>query len=193
MDLVADVHAVGVERVQDRLPTPGQLVERGLDQARRPRRPGVEVGPGERAGEGDVGAEAEPFRGDGRVTHLIDRPCLARLGVAAHLGRRKRVEALVIGRMHGDQLALEMGRQLRQLDAGVLENALDLVAIGVALGSLGEVEQATVPARDLHAPVAVVGGPAGNAGKRIERCCVTGELRQEDRRPLDGFHACLPC
>ncbi len=52
MDLVADVDAGFVEGVEDRAPAPGQLVEGALDQAGRALRPGIEIGPGERAGEG---------------------------------------------------------------------------------------------------------------------------------------------
>jgi hypothetical protein len=54
----------------------------------------------------------------------------------------------------------------RDLNASTLEDALDLVAIGIALGGPGKVEQAAVPARDLHALVAEIGGPAGDAGER---------------------------
>ncbi len=92
MELVADVDAGLIERIQDRLPAPRQLVERGLDQAGRPRRPGIEIGPGERAREADVGGEAEPPRGLGGQPHLLDRPFLPGLGIAAHLRvlRRRR-------------------------------------------------------------------------------------------------------
>ena len=52
MDLVADVDAVLVGMVEDRLPALGELVEGGLDQTGRTLRPGIDEGPGKRAGEG---------------------------------------------------------------------------------------------------------------------------------------------
>ena len=119
MDLVADVDAVLVEGVEDRLPAPAELGEGLLDQARRPLRPGIEKGPGQRAGEGrHAASRPRLLRRLSPQLHLLDRPGLARLGVAAHLRRREAVERLVIGRMHGDELALQMGRQLGDLDTG---------------------------------------------------------------------------
>ena len=126
------------------------------------------------------------------MAHLLHRPFLARLRVAAHLGRGERVEAGVVGGMDRDQLALQMGRQLGQRDAGVRERALDLVAIGVALGRALQVEQAAIPARDLHALVAEIRRPPGDVGERIERRLIARELGEKDRRPLDRFHARLP-
>ena len=90
MDLVADVDALLVESVEDRPPAPRQLGEGGVDQALRPRRPRIEVGIGQRAGEGDHGVEAEIARGLRAPQHLLHRPFLARLGVAAHLRRARR-------------------------------------------------------------------------------------------------------
>jgi hypothetical protein len=46
MDLVADVDAVLLGDVEDRRPAPGQLLERGVDQPRRPLRPRIDEGPG---------------------------------------------------------------------------------------------------------------------------------------------------
>ena len=189
MELVADVDAGLVEGVEDRLPAPRELVERGLDQARRPRRPGIEVGPGERAGEAHVAGQAEPLRRLGGEHHLRDRPLLASLGVAAHLRCGEGVERDVVSRVDRDQLALQVARELGQRDAGILERALDLVAVGIALGGLGEVEQPGVPARDLHPLVAEIAGPLRDAGERVERRPIARELGEKDRRSLDGLHA----
>ena len=51
------------------------------------------------------------------MLHLVDRPLGARLRVAAHFRRREGVEAGVIGRIDRDELALQMGRELGDLDA----------------------------------------------------------------------------
>src|SRR5271166_725236 len=63
VQLVADVDARIVERVEDRLPPLGELFEGGLDQSRRALRPGIEIGPGERPGEGRMRAQAQALRG----------------------------------------------------------------------------------------------------------------------------------
>ena len=80
MDLVADVDAVLLGEVEDRPPAPRQLVEGGLDQPRRPLRPGIDEGPGQRAGEGHH-ARSRPMRFEAlqRLPHLLDRPFLPRL------------------------------------------------------------------------------------------------------------------
>ena len=52
MDLVADIDAVVVGMVEDRLPAAGQLIEGCLDEAGRTLRPRIEERPGQRAGEG---------------------------------------------------------------------------------------------------------------------------------------------
>ena len=56
--------------------------------------------------------------------HLLDRPFLPRRRIAAHLRRGEAVEQLVVGRMDGDELALEMGRKLGDLDAVLASDAL---------------------------------------------------------------------
>ena len=90
--------------------------------------------------------------------------------------------------MHGDQLALQMGRQLRDLEPVLGGDALDLVRVGLALGRSLEVEQALIPARDLDALEAEPGGPGGDGFQVVERRRITGELRQEYGRPFDRPH-----
>ena len=63
MQLEADVDAGVVIGVEDRLPALRELVEGGLDQAGRARRPRVQVGPGERARERHAGLQPEVLRG----------------------------------------------------------------------------------------------------------------------------------
>ena len=59
-----------------------------------------------------MGRQAKVAAGGQRLLHLIHRPFLPRLGIAAHGGRGKAVERRVIGRMDRDQLALQVGRKL---------------------------------------------------------------------------------
>ena len=115
MNLVADVDAGGVERIQDRTPAARQLVERSLDQAGGPLRPRIQIRPGERAGERRVRLEPEMLRSARGLEHLLHRPLLPRLRIAAHLLGREAVERFVVRGMHGDQLALQMRRELGDL------------------------------------------------------------------------------
>ena len=89
--------------------------------------------------------EAEVAAGLGGELELLDRPGLALGGLAAHLGRGEAVERRVIGRMHRDQLALQVGRQLGDLDAASRQRAGELVAIVLALGGALEVDAAARP------------------------------------------------
>src|SRR5438094_3181371 len=116
MDLEAGVDALVLEHIENRAPAPRQLVERRLDQTGRPLRPGIEIGPCQRAGERRMFGDAEPPRRPRRQLDLLDRPGSTRLRLSAHLRSRESVKRGVVGRMHGDQLALQMRRQLRHLE-----------------------------------------------------------------------------
>lgn len=59
MDFEAEVDAGAIEGVENGEPALGELVEGGFDEAGGALRPGIDVGPGKRAGEGDVSFEAE--------------------------------------------------------------------------------------------------------------------------------------
>src|SRR5213076_3419960 len=62
MDLEAGVDPVFLEHVENRTPAPRQLVERRLDETRRPLGPGIEVGPRQGTRERRVLGYAEPAR-----------------------------------------------------------------------------------------------------------------------------------
>jgi hypothetical protein len=78
-----------------------------------------------------------------------------------------------------------MRRQLGDGDADVGELALDLVAVGDAVGRLVEIEQPLVPRRDLDALVAVALGPAGDGFERIVRRGVSRKLGEEQAGSLE--------
>ena len=103
--------------VQQRQPAAGQFVKGFLDQTRRALRPRVKIGPSQSAREGGVFGQAQISAGGQGFFDLIHRPFGPRLGIAAHGGGGKTVKLGVIGGMHGDQLALQMGRQLGDLHA----------------------------------------------------------------------------
>ena len=188
MDFEAGVDAVFLEGVEDRTPAARQLVERRLDEAGRPLRPGIDVGPRQGAGEGSVLGKPEPARRARRTLDLLDRPRGPRGGVAADFGRGERIERGVVRGMHGHQLALQVRGQLGDLEAALGEDALHLVTVGLALGRRGEVEQPGVPGGDLDALEAQPRGPTGDGVQVIERRRIARELRQEYGRPLDRPH-----
>src|SRR5213080_1706067 len=192
MDLEAGVDALVLEHIENRAPAPRQLVERRLDQTRRPLGPGIEIGPCQRARKSRVLGNAEPPRRPRRQLDLLDRPGGTRLRLAAHLRSRESVKRGVIGGMHGDQLALQMRRQLRHLEPALGQHAPHLVAVRLALGCLLEVEEPPVPAWDLHSLETEPGSPVGDGRQAVERRCVAGELRQENGRPFDRLHRVSP-
>src|SRR3989454_6219959 len=188
MNLEAGVDAVFLEYVENRTPAPRQLVECSLDQTGRPLRPGIEVGPREGTRERGMLGYAEPARRSRRELHLLDRPRGPRRPIAADFGRRESVEWGVVRGMHGHQLALQMRRQLRHLEPALGKDALYFVTVGLALGRFAEVEQAAIPAGDLHALEAEPRGPAGDGLQVVERRRIARELRQENGRPFDRPH-----
>ena len=193
VDLVADVHAGAVERVEDRAPTFRQLVERLFDQAGRARRPRVEIGPGQRAGERRVRRQAQIRRRLGRVQHLLHGPLLARRRIAAHLGRGEAVEAGVVGRVHGHELALQVGRQLGDLQPVLRQRALHFVAIGLALGGVLQVEQAGRPSSASGCPCSLGRRPSFAIESSVSNGAVSpANCGQENGGPLDGLHVLSP-
>ena len=136
--------------------------------------------------------EAEIAAGPRRELHLLDGPRLAALRVAPHLGRGEGVERIVEHGIDGDQLALEMGRELGDLNAVLGRLPFQLVAIGLARGRLVEVDEALVPGGDLHPLVAERGGPAADRAEAVMGRLVADELGQEDRGALDGLHVAFP-
>src|SRR5437762_4054620 len=133
-------------------------------------------------------ADAEPARRPRRQLGLLDRPGGTRLRLAAHPWSRESVRRGVVGGMDGDQLALQVGRQLRDLETTLGQDAAHLIAVRLAVGRLLEVEQPSVPAGDLHALEAQLGRPSRDGPQAVERRRVAGELRQENGRPLDRLH-----
>jgi hypothetical protein len=138
-----------------------------------------------------MGGQPQTARGHCRQLHLLDRPCLTRRRIAAHMRRGKAIELRIEGRMHRHQLALQMGRQLGDLQAFVGQHALDVVAIGLAVRRLLQIEEARV-SRDLQTLVTQTRRPVGQTRQRVEWRRIAQELCQEDARPLDGSHDVSP-
>jgi hypothetical protein len=125
------------------------------------------------------------LRGARGQQHLLHRPTLPLGGLAVHGRRREGVEGFVVGRVHGDQLALQVGAELGDRHAVLARDAGELVAIGLRLGGHRQVEQPRVPRGHLHALEAQRGGPLRDRRPRIERRCVAGELCEVDAGALD--------
>ena len=83
-------------------------------------------------------------------------------------------------------------RQLRDDESMAGEQALHLVAIGIALGRLLDVEDRRIEGRQLHRPEALLGSPGRERVEAIEGWLRRDELRQEHAGTIYGFHvACL--
>lgn len=136
MDFEADIDADAVKGVKDGQPAFGQLVESGFDQAGGALRPGIDVGPGKRAGEGDVGFDAEIGGSARGKEELLDGPLLARggVGVACEASRSEACEESVVGGMAGNELALEVGGKFGDGKFVPGGDGLQIVAIGFAFG-----------------------------------------------------------
>src|SRR3546814_12686485 len=89
-----------LEHIEDRAPASAKLGESLLDEPRGPLRPGIDIGPGERAGKGRVRRQAEASARLRRQLDLLDRPRLPLGGLAADVLRREAVEQAVVRRMH---------------------------------------------------------------------------------------------
>ena len=188
MNFEAEIDAVLVVDIEDRLPAARLLGEAFLDEACGALRIRIEIRPSERAGEADVLGQPEPPGNLGRLAHLVGRPMAPLLRIAANRLGALAVEHRVIGGMDRDHLSLKMRRELADRDADVRELTLDLVAVRLAVVGEIEIEETRVRGRDLDGLVAVVLRPARDALQRIVRRRIPRELRQKQARPLDGPH-----
>src|SRR4029077_17524925 len=150
MQLESDVDALGVAEVEDRLPPFGELVEGAFDEPSGPLRERGQERPGQGAGEAHHRVEAEVAAGRRRGFDLLDGPAGAGLGLATHGRGGEAVDERIVRRGDGDEVALEMGRELGDDQAMLPESALDLVTVGPARGRLLEVEQTRVPGGNLN-------------------------------------------
>jgi hypothetical protein len=126
--------------------------------------------------------------GLGSHEQLLGRPLLPGLWITCHFGRGEGVELEIVRRVHRDQLALKMSGELGQLQTEPIQHAEDLVAIGLALGCLFEVEETLIPGRDLYAFEAESRGPPGYIFQFVEGLLVSGKLGQENCRAFHSLH-----
>lgn len=110
-----------------------------------------------------------------------------------HRRVRKAVKGRVIGGVHRDQLALQVGRQFGHFDTVFNGLAFEFVAIVFAGCRLFQVDQTRVPAGHLHTFVAAICCLFCDAVPRVEWRFVSGKLCQEQRGAFDIFHGLPPC
>lgn len=192
MDLIGEINTVLVRIVEDRQPALCELVEGSLDEAGRTLRPGIDIGPGQRAGEGRLDREPQASRRANCALDLVDSPLGACPGIAAHLRHGEAIECCVISRMHGDELTLKMGREFGDGKAVFGRYRLHLIGIVLGLRRLLEVEEPPVPARDLNPLVTERGSPFADRVQGVEWRRIGRELSEEYRRSLDHLHLALP-
>jgi len=192
VDLIADIDAAVFGVVQDRQPTRGQLVKSRLNQPRRTLRPRIDIRPSQRARKGRMRTNPHILRRGKRQFHLLNRPFLTRLRIAAHFFSGEAIECGVICRVHRDQLALKVGRKFGDLYAVLDCLALELIAVILTRRRFGQVDQPRVPTGHLHAFVPTIGSPFGDAVPRVEGRFVACKLRQKQRWSLDRFHGGPP-
>lgn len=176
MDLEAEVYSLLVEGIEDGLPAASQLCEGLVDETGWALRPGVEIGPGEGAGEGGNLGEIEAARGAGAGDELLLCPLGTRGGIAADGGWSESVEQRLVRRMDGDELAEEMSGELADFEAVFAEGTGDFVAVVLAVGGALEIEETDVVGGNLKTGEAEASGPWGDTGERVEGCGITDVL-----------------
>ena len=121
-----------------------------------------------------------------RVSQLLRCPCGPGGGVVAYLGRRECAELFDVRGMHSKKLPLQMRGKFGDLDTMPCKPALDLIAIGLALRRLPQIEQGRVGCGHLYADVAQRRSPLRHAFQGIERRLRTCKLGQEDGGAFHG-------
>ena len=128
MDLEGELDAAPVEFVQDGRPELMDLGEARLDHLLRRRREGVDVFPDGRAHEAVDDGAAHGLGRPGRGLHFLDGPGPDLRWPALDLGRRERVEPLVV--VVADALAGEVGAEGPAVEVVFLEDPLLLPDVG---------------------------------------------------------------
>jgi len=108
MQLKADIHAGGVECIEDRSPAPRQLAKASST------RPAGRCGQGYQYGHASapekLAVALSPRRCEAmpRISAVVTGPGRTRFGITPHVLGGEAIKQGVISRMHGDELALQM-------------------------------------------------------------------------------------
>ena len=106
VDLVADVHAALIERVQNRQPSSGKLLKSLLNKALWSLGPRIDHVPHQGTAKSRMRVEPQILGSLGRVLELLDCPLGASLVVAAYGFGCKAIELLAKCGMDGHKLTL---------------------------------------------------------------------------------------
>src|SRR5580700_1625100 len=95
------------------------------------------------------------------------------------------VESLIVYGVDRDKLALQVGRELGDLDTVLLSGPNKFLAVANTRGGFLQVDEPAVPGRNLHALVTEARRPAADGVECVERRPVARELGEEDCGSLD--------
>jgi hypothetical protein len=90
--------------------------------------------------------------------------------------------------MDRHEVALAVDRELGDLEPVLDEKALDLIRVGAAVRSLGEIEDDGIEGRHLHAGEAQRASPGGQGRQPAEGRLGRQELGEEHAWPADRAH-----
>ena len=108
-----------------------------------------------------------------------------------HVFCGERIESLIVYGIDRNELALQVGCELGDLDTVFFGGSGNFLAVANACGGFLEVDEPAVPCGNLHALVTEARGPAADGVECVERRRVACELGEKDCRSLDRFHADL--
>src|SRR5699024_6714477 len=151
MTFVANVYAALFNRIQNRLPFLGKLIESGFYKAGRPLWPRINGVPHQGTAKGAMGIESQITAGPGGILKLPGSPFLPFFRLSMQLFRGKSIKELIISRVYCYQLANNMRTQLGDHQAGFFYDAFNFISIGLAFSGLLNIDTAGFPNRNLHA------------------------------------------
>ena len=130
----------------------------------------------------------ETTRGFCRHHQLIDRPFLPLGGIAANLGGCERISWNIEGGVERYKLTLQMARKFCDLQTMLCECTPKIIAIGLAFGSQFQINDARIPAWNLHAVKAFARCPSGQAVERVEGGFIGRKLREKNAGAFNRTH-----
>src|SRR5262245_3113757 len=192
MQFEAHARACAVEGIEDGAPAARQFGKAFLHESVGPRWIRIEKWPQQPSRHCHMSPEAESSRCACGQQQLILGPGRACRRIAPYRRWQKHVEDVTIDAVCAQHMALPVCRQFGDEEAMAREQSLHLLAVGVALGGFGEVEDCAVEGRQLHRLEAFLCGPRGEGLKAIEGWLGRKELRQKNAGTIDRLHVIHP-
>jgi len=94
--------------------------------------------------------------------------------------------------MHSNELALQVGRKLRDFDTVLASHPGEFVAIILRFRSLPQIDQLARPCGNLHPGIAFFGSPFGDAIPCVERRFIACKLPKKNPGAFDCLHQISP-